>query len=75
MIADIRKLITAQPFVPFTITVADGRQLHVPTVDHISISGLPIANRFVIWMNDGDYHIVRSTFVTTVTAKDHETKQ
>src|SRR5437867_4287219 len=37
MKADIRKLVHASPFVPFTIHLADGGQLRVSTVDHIAI--------------------------------------
>ena len=38
MTGDIRKLIHATPFVPFTIHLADGGQLRVPTVDHVAIA-------------------------------------
>ena len=37
MTADIRKLIVAEPFAPFTIHTADGGVLRVPTVDHIAV--------------------------------------
>jgi len=37
MIGDIRKLVHATPFVPFTIHLADGGQLWAPTVDHIAV--------------------------------------
>jgi len=34
MTADIRQLLQAEPFVPFAIHVADGREYRVPTPDH-----------------------------------------
>lgn len=44
MTPDLRKLIAAEPFSPFTIHTADGGTLHVPTVDHIAVppAGAPI---------------------------------
>ena len=36
MTNDIRKLIAAEPFVPFVIHTADGGVLRVPTVDHVA---------------------------------------
>ncbi len=38
MIADIRNLVTANPFVPFSIHMADGRSFRVLTRDHIGVS-------------------------------------
>jgi len=37
MTSDIRHLLHAQPFVPFTIHVADGREYRVPTPDHAHV--------------------------------------
>ncbi len=39
---EIRKLIRATPFVPFTVFMTDGRSFGIPTSDHIFIypSGL-----------------------------------
>ena len=49
MIGDIRKLKQNQPFVPFTIHLADGRHFEVPTTDHFLIVG----SRAVV-LNDND---------------------
>jgi hypothetical protein len=55
MIADIRKLITAQPFVPFTIHSADGTELTVPTVEHVAVP--PAGGRVFVF---GDEKVTRS---------------
>ena len=39
MIGDIRKHLDQHPFVPFTIHLADGRHIRVPTRDHILLAG------------------------------------
>ena len=41
---DIRKLMRATPFVPFTLFMTDGRSFGIPTSDHIFIypSGLVV---------------------------------
>ncbi len=50
MIGDLRRLIEAQPFVPFTVYTASGGQLRVPTVDHIAVS--PTGARVVVFAGD-----------------------
>ena len=42
MIEDLRKLIRATPFMPFTLQMTDGRAFRVPHPDHIFVypSGL-----------------------------------
>ena len=57
MIADIRRLIDATPFVPFTIHAANGRTFRVPMVDHIAVppSGRPV---FIFGDGNGDYEVL-----------------
>jgi hypothetical protein len=50
MIADIRQLLRAQPFVPFTIHVADGREYLVPTPDHAHV--YPSGGRVSVFTDD-----------------------
>jgi hypothetical protein len=50
MTAAIRQHLQAQPFVPFTIHVADGRKYHVPTPDHAHVS--PESGRLSIYTDD-----------------------
>ena len=50
MIADIRHYLHAQPFVPFSIHVADGREYRVPTPDHAHVH--PKGSRVSIYTDD-----------------------
>ena len=50
MTADIRNLLHDQPFVPFTIHVADGREYRVPTADHAHVS--PRGGRVTVFTDD-----------------------
>lgn len=65
MKADIRKLIHASPFVPFTIHLADGGQLRVPTVDHIAVP--PTGNRIFVFGDDERYDVISAMMVTRIT--------
>jgi hypothetical protein len=53
MTGEIRKLIHATPFVPFTIHLADGGQLRVPTVDHVAVP--PTGTRVMVFHDDGSW--------------------
>ncbi len=56
MLADIRTLIHATPFLPFTIRTADGREFSVPTVDHIAVP--PAGGRvFVFGDKAGEFSV------------------
>jgi len=65
MIADIRKLAHATPFVPFTIHLAEGGQLRVPTSDHIGVP--PTGGRFVVFGEDERYDVISALMVTRLT--------
>ncbi len=65
MKADIRKLIHASPFVPFTIHLADGGQLRIPTVDHIAVP--PTGNRIFVFGDDERYDVISAMMVTRIT--------
>ena len=56
MTDNIRKLIDAEPFVPFTIHTADGSVLRVPTVDHVAVT--PGAKRVFVFGDDGSYEVL-----------------
>ena len=62
MIADIRKLIAAQPFVPFTIHSADGTELLVPTVDHVAVP--PAGGRVFVFGEDESYEILSALLIS-----------
>ena len=50
MINEIKLRLYAQPFEPFTIYVADGREYHVSTADHAHVH--PSGMRVSIWLDD-----------------------
>jgi hypothetical protein len=50
MVADIRRLLAAKPFIPFSIYCADGGTLRVPTVYHAAIS--PNGRRIIVFFDD-----------------------
>jgi hypothetical protein len=56
MTPDIRKLLAAEPFVPFTIITADGGALRVPTVDHVAVP--PGGGRIFVFGDDDDYEVL-----------------
>jgi hypothetical protein len=62
---DVRKLAHTTPFVPFTIHLADGGQLRVPTVDHIAVP--PAGGRIFVFGEDERYDVVSALMITRVT--------
>jgi hypothetical protein len=65
MKADIHKLLQATPFVPFTIHLADGGQLRVPTVDHVAVP--PAGGRVFIFGDDERYDVISALMITRIT--------
>ena len=66
MIADdIRKLLIARPFVPFTVHVADGRQFHVPTFEHAHV--LPRGNRVDVYTDDNSTNFLPTLLISGLT--------
>ena len=61
MIGDLRRLIAARPFVPFTIHTASGAQLRVPTVDHIAVS--PTGARVIVFADDDSTIVVSALLI------------
>ena len=69
MTADIRKLVHAVPFVPFTIHLADGGELRVPTVDHIAVP--PAGGRVFVFGDDERYDVLSALLISRI-AVDRE---
>jgi hypothetical protein len=65
MIADVRKLVSTQPFVPFTIHFADGGQARVPTVDHVYV--FPQGSRVLVSHDDDSYDIISPLLISRIT--------
>jgi hypothetical protein len=70
MKADIRKLVDASPFVPFTIHLADESQLRVSTVDHIAVP--PAGGRIFVFGDDERYDVISALMITRISV-DRET--
>ncbi len=68
MIPDIRELIAARPFVPFTIHLVDGGTAHVPAVDHVHVT--PTGNRIFVSYDDGKYDAIRPIMISRVTVDE-----
>ena len=64
MIAEIRQLLAARPFQPFSVLTNGGWSYFVPTGDHTSIS--PEGNRLVIWFDEGGSIILSGLHVTSI---------
>ena len=64
MIADIRRLIASQPFVPFTIHLADGGAVRVPTVDHVHV--FPTGNRVLVVHDDDSYELMSPLLISRI---------
>ena len=62
---DIRKLAHAVPFVPFTIHLADGGSLRVPTVDHIAVP--PAGGGVFVFGDDEHYDVLSALLITRLT--------
>jgi hypothetical protein len=70
MKGEIRKLAHATPFAAFTIHLADGGQLRVPTVDHIAVP--PAGGRIFVFGDDERYDVISALMVTRISV-DRET--
>lgn len=65
MPGDIRKLLEAQPFVPFTIHTADGGQVRVPTPDHVLV--FPQGSRVLVTHDDDSYDVFSGLLINRLT--------
>jgi hypothetical protein len=64
MVNGLREAIRATPFVPFTITLTDGRRLRARTVDHVLLS--PRGDTFYIYPDDDHIVWVNTLHVTSI---------
>jgi hypothetical protein len=67
MTGDIRKLIHAAPFAPFTIHLADGNRLRIPTVDHIAVS--PSGGRIIVFNEDDTHEILSPLLISRLSVE------
>jgi hypothetical protein len=64
MTNDVRELLSAKPFAPFVVHVADGREYRVPTAEHASVS--PRGGRVSIWNDDDTQTILPALLISGV---------
>ena len=64
MISRIRQLLTVQPFVPFTINMADGRHVRVPTRDHIALGRTGV----VVFDDNDNFEVLSGLLMTGIEA-------
>ncbi len=70
MTTEIRQRLTAQPFLPFLIFTADGREYRVPTPDHAQVS--PAGGRVSVWTDDDTHFILQSMLIRGVGVANDE---
>ncbi len=69
MVPDLREMMAARPFVPFTIHLVDGGEAaHVPNVDHVSITAT--GNRVFVSYDNGRYDAIRPLMISRVTVEE-----
>ena len=64
MVNDVRKLLSARPFVPFTIVTSGGSRYAVPAPDHCGID--PQSSRVVVWFDDGSGITVAGLHIASI---------
>lgn len=64
MIADVRRLLSASPFEPFTVQTSAGKEYRIETPDHAGIS--PAGGRIVIWFDDDSMITVSGLHIVSV---------
>jgi hypothetical protein len=62
MTGDIRKHLQITPFVPFGMRTSNGREYHVPTIDHIYLP--PSGGRVVISDDQGVVVVLPGLMIT-----------
>lgn len=63
MVGDIREHLAKIPFQAFTIHMADGRHIRVPSVDHVNLIG----TRVTVNHDDGDIDVLPGLLMAGLT--------
>ena len=64
MTGEFRRLISAQPFAPFTIHLADGGEARVPTLDHIYV--FPTGSRVIVTHDDDTWEVLSPLLMSRI---------
>ena len=59
---EIRTLLHAQPFIPFTIHLADGRKLRIAHPDFVATAHK--SNTIIVYLPDDSFHVVDLALAT-----------
>ena len=65
MIGEIRRLVGAQPFIPFTIHMGDGGAVRVPTHDHILV--FPKGSRVIVSYDNDEWDVLSPLLMSRIT--------
>lgn len=65
MTGEIRRLVSARPFVPFTIHMADGGEVRVPTYDHIFV--FPTGSRVIVSHDNDEWDVLSPLLMSRIT--------
>ena len=68
-INEIRRFFNVQPFQPFTIFLADGRQFPVVSREFVALS--PLGRTMVVYQSDGMFDVIDLLLVTSLKASVH----
>jgi hypothetical protein len=67
MIGEIRRLVSAQPFVPFAIHMPDGGDVRVSALDHVFI--FRTASRVIVTHNDDTWDVLSPLLMSRITVE------
>lgn len=65
MVGEIRRLLSARPFVPFTIHMGEGGAVRVPTYDHILV--LPKGSRVIVSYDNDEWDVLSPLLMSRIT--------
>ena len=72
-IDEIRKLLHANPFQPFTIHVADGDRIPVKHEDFVALA--PTGRQMIVYLSNGDYQVVDVPLVTRLEVRGNGSRK
>jgi hypothetical protein len=64
MITDIRRLLDARPFQPFSVVSSSGQHYRVASPDHAGIN--PKGSRLLVWFDDDSEVIVSALHIASI---------
>ena len=71
MSEDMRKLLAANPFIPFTVHLADGGEVRIPTRDHVLL--FPQGSRLIVTHDDDSYDVLSALLISRLTVDSRPT--